>query len=98
MVVVEDPQTLKAGGPVTVVACSTTIRESETDRIRLPSKADTPICRTGLTKPCWAVPRWFLVVERDRLTDYKGYVGGQKLRELIVAYLKRESEASTPPP
>ena len=81
MIVVDDAASLKAGAnPIVVVACSTSIRETETDRIRLPSQADTPSCRTGLPRECWAVPRWYFPVERTRLTDYRGYLSGQRLK------------------
>ncbi|MFI5380094.1 MAG: type II toxin-antitoxin system PemK/MazF family toxin [Tepidisphaerales bacterium] len=91
VIVVDDAATLRAGGPVVVVACSSTIAESETDRIRLPSRSDTPGCRTGLDKPCWAVPRWFVVVEPDRLANSRhlGYIAGAKLIEVVCAVQRR---------
>jgi hypothetical protein len=89
VIVVSGSEALKQQGPVIVVACSTTIRESESDRIRLPTMADTPTCRTGLPRLCWAVPRWFLVVERDRLTDYKGYISGDTLKRVLATYTAR---------
>jgi mRNA-degrading endonuclease toxin of MazEF toxin-antitoxin module len=66
----------------------------DTDAVRLPSEADTPQCRTGLTRPCWAIPRWFLPVEKQRLGEPVGYVSGQRLRELTAAVLKRIAEAA----
>lgn len=75
----------QAPDPVLVVACSTTVRETETDRIRVPSKSDTPTCRTGLTRPSWAVPRWYLVVDRDRLGKPVGAVTGQLLQRIVLA-------------
>ena len=80
---------IKRGDPIIVVACSTTIGEDEEDRIRMPTSADTPGCKTGLTKPCWAVPRWFLAVAADRLTECIGHVGGERLNALWFAYLSR---------
>jgi mRNA-degrading endonuclease toxin of MazEF toxin-antitoxin module len=72
---------------VLCVACSTTISEAETDRIRLPSKADTPLpfCRTGLTKPCWAVPRWALPVAQYRLKHPVGHIKNPLLDRIIKA-------------
>ena len=92
MIVVTPTAFIKRGDPIIVVACSTTIHESEYDRIRLPSKADTPRCGTGLTKPCWAVPRWFLAVKPERLTECVGHVGGPRLREIYVAWAERAAE------
>lgn len=88
VVVVEDAASLKKAGPnVMVVACSTTIRPSDLDHdlVRMPTEADTPNCRTGLTSECWAVPRWGLVVRREHLSDYLGHIGGQKLIQIIRA-------------
>ena len=99
MIVVDDLASLGAGAdPVTVVACSASVRESERDRIRLPSEADTPNCRTGLPRQCWAVPRWYFPVERNRLTDYRGYLSRQRLKDVILAYLIRDEEARSKGP
>ena len=92
MVVVTPTTEIKRGDPIVVVACSTTISASETDRIRLPTEADTPTCRTGLTKPCWAVPRWFLAVTPERLTNCVGHLSGKKLNEVFLAWCRRAAE------
>lgn len=83
---------IKRGDPIIVVACSATIAETEYDRVRMPTSADTPTCKTGLNRPCWAVPRWFLAVEPGRLTEYKGAVGGRKLQEIFTAWVARASD------
>lgn len=77
---------LKSGtDPVIVVAVSSTVLESETDRVALPNKQDTPQTRSGLPRACWAVPRWFPPIERAKLTDRAGHIGGRVLRDLLAA-------------
>jgi mRNA-degrading endonuclease toxin of MazEF toxin-antitoxin module len=94
VIVVSPPEMLKGVGPVLVVATSTTVLVSEMDRVALPNKQNEPQTKSGLPRPCWAVPRWFLLVERTRLTEYAGYVTGDLLRRLTAAVEKRIAEAS----
>ena len=90
VIVLSTPQELKAGHEeILVVACSTTVFESERDRIRLPTAADTPHCRSGLTRPSWAVPRWYLLVSRDRLQRPVGHIRRPLLATIIPAVLAR---------
>lgn len=89
VVVVDDPISLKAGGPVIVVACSTKDRDSDTDGVRLPDLTTMPQTRSGLKKACWAIPRWHFPVERHRLSEYKGHLTGNVLKSVIAAYLAR---------
>jgi len=89
VIVVDDPKTLKGGGPVIVIACSTKSRQSETDRIALPDKGAIPQTKSGLNRPTWAIPRWFFPVERARLNEYKGHLTGSLLKAVIRAYLNR---------
>lgn len=91
MVVVDDPGSLASGGPVIVVACSTKPRTSDPDAVPLPDQGRIPQTKSGLKKPCWAIPRWHFPVERSRLTEYKGYLTGRVLKQLIAAYLSRVS-------
>lgn len=77
---------------VLVVAVSSTALATESDRIQLPSLADQPQTRTGLSRTCWAVPRWYLVVQRDHLRERVGYVQGALLRRIIAAVAKRMQE------
>lgn len=94
VVVIDDPEYLKGGGdPVSVVACSTTVREDEADRVKLPSRADTPTCRTGLTQTCWAVPRWHFRLYRHRLTDCRGQIPSARLIDIFIAYRNRLAAA-----
>ena len=63
-IVVDDPESLKGDGPVIVMACSTKDRQ-EADQIPLPNQSDEPQTRSGLKKPCWAIPRWHFPIERE---------------------------------
>jgi len=54
VIVISPPDRLKTDAPVLVVATSTSVLESEADRIKLPSLADQPQTKTGLPKSCWA--------------------------------------------
>jgi mRNA-degrading endonuclease toxin of MazEF toxin-antitoxin module len=94
VIVVDDPICLKGGGPVVVVACSTKIRATDPDAVALPDRGRIPQTKSGLAKPCWAIPRWRFVIERDRLDFYLGHLTGSVLRSVISAYLKRVSEES----
>lgn len=90
VVVVDDNESLKAGAdPVVVVCCSASVTEAESDRVALPNKADTPNCKTGLPRPCWAVPRWRVPIARPRLNDRRGEIRGRALREVLTNYLTR---------
>ena len=85
VVVVSPNQILKAGGALVVVACSSTVLESDKTRIELPNLADTPQTKTGLDRPTWVVPRWFLAVERERLRDYIGHLTGTLLKRVVAS-------------
>jgi hypothetical protein len=94
-VVVEEPDTIKAGGPVMVVACSRQKRDTDPDSVQLPDRSTQPQTKSGLPKPCWAIPRWRFPVEQHRLNDYKGYLTGTTFRRVLAAYLARV-EAESP--
>lgn len=85
MVVVSPSVILRGDGAFVVVACSTTVLESNTTRIELPNRGEHPQARTGLTKKTWVVPRWYLAIDRDRLGDYIGHIGGELLRRVVVS-------------
>jgi mRNA-degrading endonuclease toxin of MazEF toxin-antitoxin module len=89
VIVLSPPDRLKTDSTILVVATSTSALESEKDRIQLRSLADQPQTKTGLPKPCWAVPRWYLLVERRRLSKPIGYVSGGLLRKIVPAVMRR---------
>jgi mRNA-degrading endonuclease toxin of MazEF toxin-antitoxin module len=88
VVIVSPNQVLKAGGAFVVVACSTSVLESDESRIALPNRGDTPQTKSGLPRRTWVVPRWFLPVERDRLRDYIGHLTGEVLKRVVIAVEK----------
>ena len=89
VVLVDDPKTIAAGGPVIVAVCSTKNRASDPDGIKLPDRSTQPQTKSGLKKPCWAIPRWHFAVERDRLDEYIGYLTGGVLHRVLRAYEAR---------
>ena len=96
VIIVDDKATLDALEPtVVVVACSTTVQSEDADLIEMPNSSNQPQCRTGLNKASWAVPRWFLVVDRARLDNYLGCIGGEKLKSIVRAYHIRLHEAGS---
>lgn len=89
VVIVDDPESLKTGDHVVVVACSTKNRETEYDKVKLPDRGSMPQTRSGLGKVCWAIPRWYFPVHRSRLIEYKGHLTGKVLKDVILAYSLR---------
>ena len=86
--VVSPSAVLKRGGAFVVVACSTSVLESDRTRIELPNRSDHPQTRTGLTKKTWVVPRWYFAIERDRLGERVGYISGDLLGRVVTAVQK----------
>lgn len=97
-VVVVVPPVSRVGDMSVVVAVSSTVSPSDGTRIELPNRTEMPGTKSGLTRPCWVVPRWYLRVERGRLisANWCGYLTGAKLKEVVVAVLRvmEEEEAS----
>ena len=90
VVVVDDPKSLAAGGPVIVVACSRQFRKAtDPDSVQLPDKGRIPQTKSGLKQPCWAVPRWHFPVDRERLKEHKGHLTGSVLKAVVAAYAAR---------
>jgi mRNA-degrading endonuclease toxin of MazEF toxin-antitoxin module len=89
VVIVDDPESLKTGEYVVVVACSTKNRKNEYDSVKLPDRGSMPQTRSGLPKACWAIPRWYFPVHRSRLVEYKGHLTGGVLKAVILAYSLR---------
>jgi len=85
-----DPQS-----PLLVVAVSHTASQPERDpdMIRLPDLQQSPQVRTGLSRPSWAIPRWFAVIEPQRIDVPMGYLSGSLLKRLIAAVNRRVDQA-----
>ena len=90
-----DPESPDEPPAVIVVACSASYGPNEPDGVALPNRSTEPQTTTGLPKPCWAIPRWFFPISRERLLQcqYSGSLGGRKLRAVLVAYLARRDAA-----
>ncbi|HZK82047.1 MAG TPA: type II toxin-antitoxin system PemK/MazF family toxin [Humisphaera sp.] len=70
VIVLAAPETLRAADFILVVACSTHPRERDIPRFEVPSRQQAE--ETGLPKNCWAIARWYLKINRFRLTQVKG--------------------------
>jgi hypothetical protein len=55
--------------PFLVAAISHTAStlDRDPDMIRLPDLQQSPQVKTGLSKPSWVLPRWFAVIEPERI-------------------------------
>ena len=80
MIVISDDDLLLAEFGEEVVVATTTQNVPDADAVFLNHE---------LPEPCWAVPRWTLVVRRERLTERAGVVRGPKLLELNEAVFGR---------
>ena len=102
VIVVSTPSQLAGGGDVTVVACTTSPLQSQSDAIELPNRQRTPQTKSGLPRQTWAVPRWYLTVRRTRLADRAGYITGLPFRKVLEAFTeaflasRREQDAGNP--
>ena len=81
--------------PLLVVAVSHTAStpEKDPDMIRLPDLQQSPTVKTGLTKPSWALPRWYFPAEPERFGRPCGYIKGDLLRRLVSAVEGRIAQA-----
>ena len=70
---------------VLLVAVSTTVLSSVTDRIQLPDRSTQPQTTSGLKEPSWAVPEWYLRVQVQSLDKKIGYISGVNLRKIAKA-------------
>lgn len=88
VVVISPTSVAKSSPEIVVVACTATALPSDTEAIELPNRQRTPQTRSGLNRPTWAVPEWWLPVPRDRLTDYAGFLRGDLLRRVVEAVMR----------
>ena len=93
VVVVSPTDSIELLPEVVVVACTSTAFPSDKTAIELPSRERTPQTRTGLVRRTWAIPDWILLVERDSLTEYIGYLSGATLRKVVDAVEQRRKQA-----
>ncbi len=97
VVVISPSEITDSGSGVLIVAAMSTqvLASRAPDRIPMPNKEQNPGCSTGLSKPCWLVPQWFLVVDRSRLQDRAGSLS-PRLRRRVVAAVMARMDAAKP--
>jgi mRNA-degrading endonuclease toxin of MazEF toxin-antitoxin module len=87
VIVLSSPAMLRASktDPVLVVACSTHPRKRDVPRFELPTRHEDS--ETGLPKKCWAIARWYLPINRFRLTTVTGKCPEPLFNESLIAVL-----------
>jgi mRNA-degrading endonuclease toxin of MazEF toxin-antitoxin module len=85
VVVISTPEQIKAGVVVLVAACTTHPRPKDPRRFKIVDRTVNPT--TGLSKTCWALPRWYLLVNPFRLKTLAGNCPSDVLARLIAAVL-----------
>lgn len=88
--------TSKQDSRFVIVAVSSQVSSSVADRIRLPDLGSQPQTTSGLRRPSWAVPEWYMLVEASSLGEKVGYISGPLLKRLENAVIAR-IEAGFPP-
>lgn len=85
-----------------VVAVSTTpgdVSANDFDKVPLPSSATHRQSTSGLTRPCWALPRWVGRVRVEKLGHCSGYVSGRTLDRIVLAVQTRlQAQLKNRPP
>jgi mRNA-degrading endonuclease toxin of MazEF toxin-antitoxin module len=84
VVVLTSTQAAMALGGILAVACTSSAYPTDTLAIELPSHPHG-ITRSGLKKRTWAVPKWYVLLQRQHLGTYIGYVSGPLLDQLVQA-------------
>ena len=86
VIVIQPPSKLKdPAAPVLCVAISSSVPRPDASHVPMPNAQQNRPCTTGLTKPCWAVTDWILLVrDRSKLHPYCGHIGGATLRKIVV--------------
>lgn len=81
-----------------VVAVSTKrSRGDRRDEVLLPNRTQNRQTTTGLAEPCWAVVRWSLALrDRSRLGDRIGFVSGQSLTQILIAFEEFIAQSGAP--
>ena len=85
VVVITSPEAEGALGGIIVVACTSSSYPADTTAIELPSHPEGRV-RSGLRKKTWAIPRWTVMVRREQLKTYAGYISGKLLDQVVTAF------------
>jgi mRNA-degrading endonuclease toxin of MazEF toxin-antitoxin module len=72
-------------GGVLTVACTSSSYPDDTAVIELPSHPDGRV-RSGLKKKTWVVLRWIVVVQREQLKKYVGYISGDVFDHIVTNF------------
>ena len=84
VIVVSPPDVLHdSTRKIVVVAISSSVVLG--DGIPLPDKSRYQNTSTNLTRPSWAIPRWFLPIDRRKLIHRVGYIKGITLVRVLAA-------------
>ena len=76
------------GHPVHGMVVSSSIPRPGPGHILMPNTRTHSSCRTGFSKPCWAVTSWILrITDRSKLGARGGYVGGKTLEKVVLAFI-----------
>ncbi|MBL8758948.1 MAG: type II toxin-antitoxin system PemK/MazF family toxin [Phycisphaerae bacterium] len=101
-IVVIHPQPFidRGDDPLMAIAISTSVTlASSPDRVKVPNRQENPGCSTNLPVPCWAVPKWHILVQRAHLIDRAGYANGRllkRVRDAAMARLAQEDAQDRP--
>lgn len=63
-----------------IVACTTHPRQQDPREYEIPQTHDT-----GLRGQCWAIPRWYLFLNPQRLTEHAGNCPDELFDDLLLA-------------
>ena len=81
-------QLAESANPVYGMVVSSSIPRPGPGHIPMPNTRTHSSCRTGFSKPCWAVTSWILrITDRSKLGARSGYVGGKTLEKVVVAFI-----------
>lgn len=81
---------------VVIVAISSQVTRSVQDRSRLPDLTTQPQSRSGLCRPSWAVPEWYMLVAASSLGAEVGHISGPLLKRLANAVIDRINTGHPP--
>jgi mRNA-degrading endonuclease toxin of MazEF toxin-antitoxin module len=85
VVLLTSPEAEAAMGGIFAVACTSSSYQADTFTIELPSHPEGRV-RSGLRKKTWAVPQWAVLVRRESLGNYAGYISGALLDKVVTAF------------
>lgn len=85
VVIIDDAEALQKGADPVIVVGVTTSDCQDPDRVDLPNELEAPGTTSGLPRPCCALPRWTIQVDRSRLRERAGSLPKVTLEQLVSA-------------